>query len=317
MDTRLPDTGELRRIVAESVTTTGFEPTTASFAPAMPTYEDALGVALSGLAACVVSVTRVAFCKVVVLGSEWGFETRAVAFADGGGHLRRLAEPFYAQRLYHQVVSSGQPLLISREQDFLSLDEGRTLRYHDANALFIAAIGEDSSAEKGVLIIGVKQSARFHDGQLRLAALLARYAQSILAFALHPELRPPLYNDVLMLSKSIEHYDLSITQHSLTMVQMAERLAERLGCLPTEVKTIGLAALLHDLGKVGIPNEILQKPEPLSEDEWRLMRRHPEIGAQIVQTVTGLNGVATIIHCHHEHFDGTGYPHGLKGYQIP
>lgn len=317
MDSRLPDTGELRRLVAESVNTTGFEPITASFAPAMPTYEDAVGVALSGLAACVVSVTRVAFCKVVVLGSEWGFETRAVVFADGGGHLRRMAEPFYAQRLYHQVVSSGRPLLISREQDSLSLDEGRTLRYHDANALYVAAIGEDSSTAKGVLIIGIKPSAHFHDGQLRLAGLLARYAQSILTFALHPELRPPLYNDVIMLSKSIENYDLSITQHSLTMVQMAERLAERLGCLPTEVKTIGLAALLHDLGKVGIPSDILQKPEPLSEDEWMLMRRHPEIGAQIVQTVTGLNGVATIIQCHHEHFDGSGYPHGLKGYQIP
>lgn len=252
-----------------------------------------------------------------MLGSEWGFETRAVVFADGGGHLRRMAEPFYAQRLYHQVVSSGRPLLISREQDSLSLDEGRTLRYHDANALYVAAIGEDTSTVKGVLIIGLKQSAHFHDGQLRLVGLLAHYAQSILTFALHPELRPPLYNDVVMLSKSIENYDLSITQHSLTMVQMAERLAERLGCLPTEVKTIGLAALLHDLGKVGIPSDILQKPEPLSEDEWMLMRRHPEIGAQIVQTVTGLNGVATIIQCHHEHFDGSGYPHGLKGYQIP
>jgi len=317
MDARLPDTGELRRLVAESVTKTGFEPTTSSFAPTMPAYEDPLGAALSGLATCGVNVTRAAFCKVVILGEEWGFESRAVAFADGGGHIRRTAEPFYAQRLYHQVVTSGSPLLISREQDSLSLDEGRTLRYHDAKALFLASIGENSSQVRGVLIIGVKQSAHFHDGQLRLAGLLARYAPSLIDYVTRPEARPPLYNDVVMLSKSIEAYDLSITQHSVTMVQMAERLAERLGCLPTEIKTIGLAALLHDLGKVGVPTVILQKPGSLSPEEWMLMRRHPEIGAQIVQTVTGLSGVATIIQCHHENFDGSGYPHGLRGYQIP
>ncbi|WP_299027135.1 HD domain-containing phosphohydrolase [uncultured Thermanaerothrix sp.] len=317
MNARLPDTGELRRLVAESVAKAGFEPTTSSFAPAMPVYEDPLSAALSGLATCVVSVTRTAFCKVVILGGEWGFESRAVAFADGGGHIRRIAEPFYAQRLYRQVIISGHPMLISREQDSLGLDEGRTLRYHDANALLLMAIGEDSSSVRGVLIIGAKQPAHFHDGQLRLAGLLARYAHSLVDYVTHPEARPPLYDDIVMLSKSIELYDLSISQHSMTLVQVAERLAKRLGCLPTEIKTIGLAALLHDLGKVGVPMAILQKPEPLSPEEWVLMRRHPEIGAQIVQMITGLSGVATIIQCHHENFDGSGYPHGLKGYQIP
>jgi HD-GYP domain-containing protein (c-di-GMP phosphodiesterase class II) len=74
---------------------------------------------------------------------------------------------------------------------------------------------------------------------------------------------------------------------------------------------------LHDIGKVGIPEAILAKPGALDEDEWAIMREHPMIGAQIVEPIRFLAGAVEIIRCHHERWDGRGYPRGLRGPQIP
>ena len=79
----------------------------------------------------------------------------------------------------------------------------------------------------------------------------------------------------------------------------------------------GYAFFLHDIGKVGIPEHILCKPGPLSEQEWTVMRGHPVIGAQIVAPIAFLADAVSLIRHHHERFDGAGYPDGLKGLQIP
>ncbi len=76
-------------------------------------------------------------------------------------------------------------------------------------------------------------------------------------------------------------------------------------------------ALLHDIGKIGVPDEILRKAGPLTDEEWELMKRHPELGAEIVAPVKKLVDVAPIIRSHQEKFDGSGYPDGLRGEEIP
>ena len=75
--------------------------------------------------------------------------------------------------------------------------------------------------------------------------------------------------------------------------------------------------LLHDAGKIGIPEAVLNKPGPLTAAEWRVMRMHPVIGHQMVDRIPFLTNAAEIVRCHHEHYDGTGYPDGLKGEEIP
>jgi HD-GYP domain-containing protein (c-di-GMP phosphodiesterase class II) len=80
---------------------------------------------------------------------------------------------------------------------------------------------------------------------------------------------------------------------------------------------VGFGFLLHDIGKVGIPESILGKPGPLTDDEWQVMRTHPVLGAQIVQPMRFLGEAIEIIRCHHERFDGKGYPGGMKGAEIP
>ena len=98
---------------------------------------------------------------------------------------------------------------------------------------------------------------------------------------------------------------------------MAGSVAERLGLSAEEVHHVRAAALLHDIGKVAIPDHILNKPGKLDDEEWKLMRQHPEIGERILRAIPGLGSIARIVRHEHESFDGSGYPDALVGDQIP
>lgn len=106
-------------------------------------------------------------------------------------------------------------------------------------------------------------------------------------------------------------------EHSDAVVDLAGRLAGRLGMPPELIAEVEQVALLHDIGKVGIPDSILQKQGSLSELEWELMRQHPAIGERIVASVEPLAPLAPTVRAEHERFDGTGYPDGLAGEDIP
>jgi diguanylate cyclase (GGDEF)-like protein/putative nucleotidyltransferase with HDIG domain len=97
----------------------------------------------------------------------------------------------------------------------------------------------------------------------------------------------------------------------------ATGLARALGMTPAEVQGIRTAALLHDIGKLAVPEHILSKPGPLTNEEFQRMKIHPQVGAEIVSTVAFPFPVASTIHSHHERWDGKGYPSGLKGEEIP
>lgn len=105
--------------------------------------------------------------------------------------------------------------------------------------------------------------------------------------------------------------------HSQAVVELARAVAAELGLSAEEVESAGQVALLHDLGKVGVPDTILQKPGPLTALEWELMRQHPAIGARIVSAIEPLSHLAPAIHAEHERWDGGGYPDGLAGHEIP
>jgi diguanylate cyclase (GGDEF)-like protein/putative nucleotidyltransferase with HDIG domain len=106
-------------------------------------------------------------------------------------------------------------------------------------------------------------------------------------------------------------------EHSEAVIEMSGAVARNLGLNMPEVARVKSAALLHDIGKVAIPDEILHKPGPLTDDEWRLMREHPVIGERILRVLPGLGNVARIVRHEHERWDGGGYPDGLTGEEIP
>jgi diguanylate cyclase (GGDEF)-like protein len=122
---------------------------------------------------------------------------------------------------------------------------------------------------------------------------------------------------VVALSSALDARDEYTSQHSSETADLATCVAERLGMSREHVAHVRQIAVLHDIGKLGIPTEILTKPGPLTPDEWGLMREHPVIGERILAGVPGLEDVATAIRHEHERWDGGGYPDGLAGELIP
>jgi putative two-component system response regulator len=123
----------------------------------------------------------------------------------------------------------------------------------------------------------------------------------------------------LVIAKIDPHYT---HEHVSRSVEYASKLITRLrrgglsfGEMPDELVLAGV--LLHDIGKIFTPKEILYKPGPLTDEEWRIMRRHPVDGAEILEQISGLKEMAQIVRYHQEAYDGSGYPEGLKGEQIP
>lgn len=109
----------------------------------------------------------------------------------------------------------------------------------------------------------------------------------------------------------------STAAHAARCAQYARALAEQLRLPPDEIEAIRVAALLHDLGKIEIPDSILQKPGPLTEKEWQSMRQHPVLSYRALAQLDGFGDVLPLVRHHHERFDGSGYPDGLAGEDIP
>ena len=101
------------------------------------------------------------------------------------------------------------------------------------------------------------------------------------------------------------------------MAEYAYRLARRVGFEGDRLETLRLAATLHDLGKIGVPDAVLKKPGPLTDEEWDIMKRHPSIGRQIIGHTFHLGDLIPGLYYHHERWDGRGYPEGLAGESIP
>jgi putative nucleotidyltransferase with HDIG domain len=104
--------------------------------------------------------------------------------------------------------------------------------------------------------------------------------------------------------------------HCRRVAEYAMILSGALGLSGRILTSIYRGALLHDLGKIGVPDSILQKPEPLDDDEWAVMREHPRYGAQILEGVKSLSAARAVVLQHHERWDGSGYPAGLKETEI-
>src|SRR4051794_29743622 len=122
---------------------------------------------------------------------------------------------------------------------------------------------------------------------------------------------------VRSLAAAIEARDGYTGDHSDAVQRLSIAVALRLGLDRDEIDEIRTVALLHDVGKIGIPDHVLHNPDPLSREEWAVMRQHPVIGERILEPLPGLASVARAVRHEHERWDGTGYPDGLAGEEIP
>ena len=119
------------------------------------------------------------------------------------------------------------------------------------------------------------------------------------------------------LMSALDARDRETEGHSLRVSHLTAKLGEALNFSHEQLKVLERGSLLHDIGKIGISDTILHKPGPLSEEEWKVMRRHPDIGAKIVEGIPFLEDTIPLIRHHQERWDGTGYPGGLRGEEIP
>jgi putative nucleotidyltransferase with HDIG domain len=157
---------------------------------------------------------------------------------------------------------------------------------------------------------------------LVLRGVYARSSKRIVAQAGALEdalaLRERTYDATLTaLTSALDFRDNETGGHSDRVVAYMELLLEQMNIPGADLAMLRRGALLHDVGKIGVPDNVLRKPTALSESEWAVMKRHPEFGARIIAGIPFLEEVARIVRHHHERWDGMGYPDGLKGERIP
>ncbi len=292
---------------------------------------DEMQAMLGSVARHAVEIVHVTFSRVLVL-EDGAFICRAAhpvrlferdpsGLSPSGRSLGvGRPEPSPAWAHYQRTLNQAQPLVLKRDDPALSTAERQALFLDLAQSLCLAPLRVGTEAV-GVLALGeAREESRepFGPDKLRLTAAIADQAASALHRArLHEQLEAAYIETVLALASAVDARDSYTGNHSRRLAVWAEATARELGCSGEEIQTIRWAALLHDIGKIGVPDHILQKPGPLDGEERAVIRRHPEIGERIVAPVKKLANVAPVIRAHQERWDGTGYPDELKGEAIP
>jgi|SRR2546425_1332806 putative nucleotidyltransferase with HDIG domain len=169
------------------------------------------------------------------------------------------------------------------------------------------------------LAVGVSYLAGVYG---RLSSFVLALATIAIVEAYNPfkqlsDQRDILFARLSMVAHAIDLKDAYTGKHAREASDIAVRIARALRLPEPEVRKIKLAGMLHDIGKIGVSRKIIRKPSGLTSDEMMQMRKHPVIGAEIMRPVELLADASEIVRHHHEHFDGSGYPDGLRGDQIP
>jgi putative nucleotidyltransferase with HDIG domain len=170
----------------------------------------------------------------------------------------------------------------------------------------------------GVLTVDGFRTKQFSSGDAQLVSSFAIHAGIALENArLFEEAQEAYVQTVGALASAIDVRDSYTSGHSQRLADLAVKTGEFMGSTEEELIDIRWGALLHDIGKIGVPDDILRKPGVLEAHEEQIMHQHPEIGARIVERVKSLSGIAPIIRAHQERYDGLGYPDGLSATAIP
>jgi putative nucleotidyltransferase with HDIG domain len=171
-----------------------------------------------------------------------------------------------------------------------------------------------------IYIDTIGHPGRFTENDLELLSAIGKQAGIAIQRArLLDDLVDSYYSTVRTLVAAVEAKDSYTRGHSERVTAYAMALGQMLGLEEDTLDILRLASLLHDIGKIGVPESVLNKPGKLTDEEWLIIKRHPEVGASIVSNIRGqgVDTIAGIVRHHHERFDGHGYPDGLQGENIP
>ena len=163
----------------------------------------------------------------------------------------------------------------------------------------------------------VEPRAFDHDDVVLMQAVAAQLGATLHRCQLYGALEDAFVTTLGVLSEAVEAKDAYTASHEDGVADLAEAIAARLGLDAVVQREVRYGALLHDVGKIATPTEILRKPGPLTDPEWVEMRRHTEVGADMLRRIPFFSGVHPLVRSSHERWDGRGYPDGLVAEQIP
>jgi putative nucleotidyltransferase with HDIG domain len=213
-----------------------------------------------------------------------------------------------------QVIETGQNILVSKEQGMLACYPLMT-QTHSVGALWMLIPESVSRGKNFANILMLSNQAAISLERVNLLVESRRQAREI--EAAYEALEETYDQTLKALMSALDARDRETEGHSMRVSQLACLLGEKIGLNNDQLKALERGALLHDIGKIGISDTILHKPGKLTEDEWKIMRMHPDIGARIVERIPFLQESMTVVRYHHERWDGSGYPLGLKSDEIP
>jgi len=264
------------------------------------------------------------------LHGTFAFYLAAVQRLDADGSLRLIAgrgplaevmtEFLLVEQALHdgvngRVARTGVTALVGdtrADPDYIVRDP-----HTDPRSELSVAIMVDGSVW-GVLNIEAPEPEAFSQADAVLVeAIAASLGSSLHRAILVTDLERTFTTTLTALMSTVEAKDPYTASHEEHVAELAERVALRLGAAPALARDVRYAALLHDVGKVAVPSEILLKPGPLNETEWVAMQSHAAVGGELVGRIEGFAHLAPAVRASHERWDGGGYPDGLAGEEIP
>ena len=264
------------------------------------------------------------------LHDTFAFYLAAIQRLDGDGVLRLLAgrghladvmtefllvEQPLGEGVNGRVARTGATALVHDtllDRDYIARDPQTDPR----SELSVAIVVDDRVW--GVLNIEAVEPHAFREADAVLVeAIVASLGSAIHRAALIDDLEGAFTTTLAALTSTVEAKDDYTSAHGEDVAGLSERVAARMGLSAAEVRDVRYAAMLHDVGKIAVPSEILLKPGPLSDDEWVLMHSHAAVGGELVSRIDAFAHLAPAVRASHERWDGGGYPDGLAGEGIP
>jgi diguanylate cyclase (GGDEF)-like protein/putative nucleotidyltransferase with HDIG domain len=216
----------------------------------------------------------------------------------------------------HLLITADEPFLIRKE--VMATVPPEFIEIPEISEVLVAPMRWDPDGLGVFVIVAESPTDSFGERDLRLARGMADITSLALGNAQRfVDLERAYVSTVEALANAVEAKDEYTSDHCRALAGMSMTVGEEMGLRADRLKMLELGALFHDIGKIGVPSDIIRKPGPLTAAERREMNRHPEIGAQILAPVPFLQPVRPIVEASHERWDGNGYLHGLRGEEIP
>ncbi|RMG57644.1 MAG: HD domain-containing protein, partial [Deltaproteobacteria bacterium] len=274
-------------------------------------YPDVLGERI------VTEVQRLTGCELVILHVEAGSEGEGEVFSRHSFRRDTIVEIFL-KKMESEFKKHAPSVREPRETELI--DDPFFSRFavynHPLERVFLLPIVV-RDVRMGTLALFKRGKSRFTDAEKEFISAIATHLGTAIENShLHEEVKRNYFNTIRALVRAIEEKDRYTRGHSERVTRLALAMGEKAGLSRKRLRILYQAAVLHDIGKIGIDLSILNKKGALSEEEWRLIRQHPVIGQRIIEPLTFLKEVKACIREHHERFDGKGYPEGRRSEEL-